>query len=85
MRYTALNWLAHCGSDEDGVVATLAAVHDIAVDEAQRVLAALVATGEVIRLDDELFVRPGVSTATTAAAVAPLSAVAVAGDAPVQP
>ena len=60
LRHTALSYLAHCGRDEDGVVATLVLSSELALPEAQGVLAALVATDEVVALGSELHVRPGV-------------------------
>ena len=60
-RFTALSWLANCGNDEEGVLATMVACHEIPESVAQRALRTLQAAGEVVTLDGELHVRPGTS------------------------
>lgn len=60
MRFTLLSWLANCGSDEEGATATLAAVHEgLDAETAAAVARALETIGDVVRLGEGLYVRPG--------------------------
>ena len=73
MRFTALSWLANCGSAEEGVSATVSAVHGVSAPAAQALLASLQSLGEVIALPSlGLHVRPGTNIDVPPAPPAPL-------------
>jgi len=67
LRHVALSWMANCGCDEpstaeDGLTTTLVAACDATLDLAQQVIAVLVATNELVSIDEGLHLRHDIAT-----------------------
>ena len=60
MRFTSLSYMLHLGHDIEGVQATIVSCHEgISHSLADEVISVLESVGDIVRIDGELYVRPG--------------------------